>query len=511
MVYQTHNERLDRYSNERARFPMRIRNVGLALVLSASMLWAQDTVSPIPGGPNSDPQYERNRRMSGALREGGMSPAEARRGLKRRLEKAAEPKVNKAHKEFKKARKDVRKKKYEKALRRLKKATEIYPHYTEAFYEMGRIYLLQNRKEETRKAFEQAIVANSKWVHSYVDPAALQQFDNQPQQLLEISNEILRAYPTLSVGHFLHSYANLSMGRVEEAEKSALVADGYEHRQVAHIHLMLAQVYRHQGKLEEAEKQLRTFLEESPNAPAAHWIWTKAELEMVEQRREVEQELGKKRVAREKMEKLNQLFANGVGAMKTHNYEVAIAQFDEAAQLAPEQSAVFASLGDAYTGAGTAKRGSDAQALYEKAIEAYEKAVALKPDAPGYHNNLGRVLAFAGNVEWAKKELSTAAALDPTNGGKYFYNLGAVLSNGGRKEEAIEAFRKATEVDPNYAMAWYQLGLRLSADATVDEKTGKSITPPGTIEALQKYLELEPEGRFAAAARSRIHVSTASR
>ena len=116
-----------------------------------------------------------------------------------------------------------------------------------------------------------------------------------------------------------------------------------------------------------------------------------------------------------------------------------------------------------------------------------------------------------GEFQRAGEELSKCAELDPANGGKYFYNLGAVLSNSGRKEEAIEAFRRATEADPNYAMAWYQLGLRLSAEATVDEKTGKSIPPPGTVEALQKYLDLEPEGRYAAAARTRIHVSTASR
>ena len=155
------------------------------------------------------------------------------------------------------------KKKYEKALRRLKKATKIYPQYTEAFYEMGRIFLQQNRKEEARKAFEQAIVANPNWLHPY---------DDQPQQLLETSNEILRLYPTLSVGHFLHSFANLSMGRVEEAEKSALRVDQHEHSQVPQVHLLLAKIYWQKGKQEETEKQLRTFLEESPNAPIAYEV-----------------------------------------------------------------------------------------------------------------------------------------------------------------------------------------------------------------------------------------------
>ena len=72
---------------------------------------------------------------------------------------------------------------------------------------------------------------------SYLNLASLQMSDNQPQQLLETSNKILRLYPTLSPGHFFHSYANLSLGRVEEAEK-----------------------------------QLRSFLKESPKAPNADQI-----------------------------------------------------------------------------------------------------------------------------------------------------------------------------------------------------------------------------------------------
>ena len=45
-MYRARDERLDSYSKERARFPMRIRNVGLALVLSVSMLWAQTSTRP---------------------------------------------------------------------------------------------------------------------------------------------------------------------------------------------------------------------------------------------------------------------------------------------------------------------------------------------------------------------------------------------------------------------------------------------------------------------------------
>ena len=178
----------------------------------------------------------------------------------------------KAAKEFRKARKAARKKKYEEALGRLQKATEMYPQYAEAFNEMGRIYRGQNQKEEARRAFEQAIAADPEWVRAYVSLASLQMSENQPQQLLKTSNKILQLRPALGPGHFFRSYASLSLSRVEEAEKSALQADRYEHRQLPQIHLLLTQIYWQKGKLEEAEKQLRTFLQESPKAPNADQV-----------------------------------------------------------------------------------------------------------------------------------------------------------------------------------------------------------------------------------------------
>lgn len=223
-----------------------------------------------------------------------------------------------------------------------------------------------------------------------------------------------------------------------------------------------------------------------------------------EQREQLEKQLKSREMAREKMEKLNKHFADGVEALRARNYDVASTQLQAAAELDPGQHVVFAQLGEAYAGSARAKRGEESTALYKKAHDAYQKAIALKPDEASYHNNYGLALANSGNVAEAQAELSKAAQLDPTKGGRYFFNLGAVLTNTGKIKEAAEAFKKATEADPNYADAWYQLGVSLSADAKLDEKTGKITAAPGTVEALQKYMELQPNGPNAQPAKSLI-------
>ena len=222
------------------------------------------------------------------------------------------------------------------------------------------------------------------------------------------------------------------------------------------------------------------------------------------QRKELENQLDKENVERGKMGQLNKAFGDGVAALKIRNYDLAIAQLEEAAQLGPRQPPVLAHLGEAYLEAGKARRGTESRDLFQKSVEAYGKAVALKPEEPGYHNNFGLALAFSGDLERAEAELSKSAELDPSNGGRYFFNLGAVLTNNAQIKGAVLAFRKATELDPEYSMAWYQLGVSLSAEATLDEKTGKITPVPGTVEALQKYIELDPTGAYAAGAKSLI-------
>ncbi len=73
--------------------------------------------------------------------------------------------------------------------------------------------------------------------------------------------------------------------------------------------------------------------------------------------------------------------------------------------------------------------------------------------------------------------------------------------NSGQSGPAEVAFKKSIELNPEYADAQFQYATALSARLTTD-KSGKVIAPEGMKEALEKYLQLEPMGQFAEAAKS---------
>jgi tetratricopeptide (TPR) repeat protein len=193
---------------------------------------------------------------------------------------------------------------------------------------------------------------------------------------------------------------------------------------------------------------------------------------------------------------LNDAFNAGKDALAAKNYDVAVDSFQKGVEVDPNQNVIWANLADAYVGQAGAKTGADQQAALDKAAEAYAKAIALKPENPGYHNNYALTLAREKKFDDAQAELNKAAGLDPPNAAHYYYNLGAVYVNAGQPGPAEAAFKKAIDTNPEYADAQYQYGLALSARLTTD-KAGKVIAPDGMKEALQKYLQLEPTGQFA--------------
>lgn len=224
-----------------------------------------------------------------------------------------------------------------------------------------------------------------------------------------------------------------------------------------------------------------------------------------EQKAAIEKRAKEQAAAMAKNKALNDAFNAGKEAMQAKNWPIAVQSFEKAGELDANQHVVWANLADSYAGlaADKATAPADVQPALEKAIEAYNKAMALKPDDPAYHNNFALVLAKAKKFPEAEAELTKAAQLDPPSAGKYYYNLGAVLVNTGQLEPAGAAFKKAIDADPNYADAQYQYGVYLISKATTTPD-GKIVPPAGTREAFEKYLELKPNGPFAEGAKGML-------
>jgi tetratricopeptide (TPR) repeat protein len=222
-----------------------------------------------------------------------------------------------------------------------------------------------------------------------------------------------------------------------------------------------------------------------------------------EQREALDKQMKDRAESMKKNKALNEAFNAGMTAFQAKQFDAAIESFAKASELDPKQQAVWSSLAEAYNGLGKTKTGAEQEAAFNKAIEAYNKAIELNPTEGGYYNNLGLVLVGLKKFEEAQASLEKAAQLEPAKAGMYFYNLGAVLVNTGQLEPAGIAFKRAIEADPKHANAQYQYGIYLISKATTTAD-GKVIPPPGTREAFQAYLDLDPTGMFAESAKGMI-------
>jgi tetratricopeptide (TPR) repeat protein len=169
----------------------------------------------------------------------------------------------------------------------------------------------------------------------------------------------------------------------------------------------------------------------------------------------------------------------------------AVTELEAAKNAAPEKdpnlNLIWARLGDAYDTAGRT----------DDAVNAYKQAVALKP-IPAYYNNMGGVLGRAGKIDEAMAAYQKSAELDPANAAQAYRNAGITMYNAGKMKEAVEPLKKATELDPKSAQAWYLLGASL-VGAMEYKKVGDKmevVVQPGTVEAYQKAVDLDPNGQY---------------
>lgn len=185
-------------------------------------------------------------------------------------------------------------------------------------------------------------------------------------------------------------------------------------------------------------------------------------------------------------EGLNKTFNEGVAASAAGNFDEAIAKFNEALKTNPQ-------CADCYYNIGVANIGKKD---YDKAEEAYKKAVEVKPSADAY-NGLASVYTTQRKFDLAQEASKKAAELTATTPGGAVspdaaYNQGVVLWNAGKIAEAKAAFEQAIAAKPDHAEAHYQLGMALVNEGNLKGARGEFDT----------YIKLAPNGPNAAQAKA---------
>jgi tetratricopeptide (TPR) repeat protein len=142
------------------------------------------------------------------------------------------------------------------------------------------------------------------------------------------------------------------------------------------------------------------------------------------------------------------------------------------------------------------------QGHYADSIESYQRTIELagKNASPAAVAQMYTAIGNA-NLKLKKNDAAIAAytkaaSLDPNPAVAYF-NLCAVTFNMGQPAAKTVPFcDKAIAADPKKADAYFIKGSSLYGEGALD-KSNKFAVPPGTVEALKQYLVLAPGGPHA--------------
>lgn len=130
------------------------------------------------------------------------------------------------------------------------------------------------------------------------------------------------------------------------------------------------------------------------------------------------------------------------------NTEAAIASFQAGIILDPENSEIYLSLGDAYM----------ADNDLDNAIRAYCDSINVKSDDYRAYSKAGIALWEKDYLEEAVVAYHRAIELNPEYDIAY-NNLGVIYLDGmGANDEALTCFKKAIEINPNYTLAYFNAG-----------------------------------------------------
>jgi tetratricopeptide (TPR) repeat protein len=179
-----------------------------------------------------------------------------------------------AKKAFDKGRDLLKKKKDSDAAKEFEKAVQLYPKYSTAWFELGRLKEHQSDAEGALNAYSQALAADPKYLNPYRQLAGMYVKDQKWKDVADTTSRLIRLDPVdFPDAYFYNSVANYYLKNFDEAEKSVREAQKLDVRNRMPksnqlLGVILAEKQDFAGAAEQIKKYL-TFLPAGQEAETA--------------------------------------------------------------------------------------------------------------------------------------------------------------------------------------------------------------------------------------------------
>jgi tetratricopeptide (TPR) repeat protein len=173
-----------------------------------------------------------------------------------------------AAREFEKAERLIARQEWSKATDRLHKGLEIYPRYAAAYNNLGALYSQLGYNTEAREALQTAIALDDRLAPAYVNLGRLSFLEKDFRNTETLLTKAISLAPAQNAEELvLLAYAQINDHHLDEALQTSRQGHAQKLNHHAFLHILAANAYEQQNKINECIAELQTYLNEEPSGP----------------------------------------------------------------------------------------------------------------------------------------------------------------------------------------------------------------------------------------------------
>ncbi len=174
-----------------------------------------------------------------------------------------------AKKAFEKGLDAGKKQKWPEAQAQFEKAVAQYPKYAAAWFELGTALQRQGNRVKAREAFQKSVKADNKFLKPYFPLSAMAFEEKNWTETVSLTSTLTKLDPVdYPLAFLFNAIANISLGKLDDAEKSAREAVRLDTRhQVPRAEYVLGLILADKHDYDESLALLKSYIERAPNTP----------------------------------------------------------------------------------------------------------------------------------------------------------------------------------------------------------------------------------------------------